>query len=248
MLFFCFSSLDRHSIVEAILYHVTNYQIPVWYDRQKMLLGNDRNYMNFVDGIEKNRYALIILSRNTLNSVCACEEIKLIHERFLNNDMYVFPIFYNMKSSELPANMKWMTKLVYKELTDKDSSLGACNHIICKILKDELENYRITSIKEYSTYFKSKSAYIYLNQLVESYCKTDNMNYNAKISLLYAACLYIMNRFNIKDAPAYYTAGVYRFFAQTQLNLNINLREIAILETLFLLLINVAVFGYFIQN
>ena len=78
MLFFCFSSKDRHSIVESILFHLTNYGLPVWYDRHKMLLGDERDNKNFDEGVKACNYSIIILSANTIASECANEEIDLI--------------------------------------------------------------------------------------------------------------------------------------------------------------------------
>ena len=79
MLFFCFSSKDRHSIVESILFHLTNYGLPVWYDRHKMLLGDERDNKNFDEGVKACNYSIIILSANTIASECANEEIDLIY-------------------------------------------------------------------------------------------------------------------------------------------------------------------------
>ena len=73
MLFFCFSSKDRHSIVESILFHLTNYGLPVWYDRHKMLLGDERDNKNFDEGVKACNYSIIILSANTIASECANE-------------------------------------------------------------------------------------------------------------------------------------------------------------------------------
>ena len=106
MIFFCFSSKDRHTIVESIFYHVTNYAIPVWYDRHKMLMGNDRDYKNFIEGIEKNRYAVVIISHNALESTCAREEIQLIYKKFIEKEMYVFPIFMTL------LYMKYLLNLI----------------------------------------------------------------------------------------------------------------------------------------
>ena len=78
MVFFCFSSKDRQAIVESILYHLDNYCIPVWYDRRTMLMSDQRNYKNFVEGVGSCRYAIIILSPNCVASKCANEEIELI--------------------------------------------------------------------------------------------------------------------------------------------------------------------------
>lgn len=80
MLFFCFSSKDRHSIVESILFHLTNYGLPVWYDRHKMLLGDERDNKNFDEGVKACNYSIIILSANTIASECANEEIDLIYQ------------------------------------------------------------------------------------------------------------------------------------------------------------------------
>lgn len=143
MLFFCFSSKDRHPIVESILFHLTNYGLPVWYDRHKMLLGDERDYKNFDEGVNSCNYAIIILSKNTIKSTCANEEIDLIYEKFKRRQMYVFPLFFNIKASDLPKKYTWMTKLVYKELTIGNDSRSACNHIICRILLDEIQKYKI---------------------------------------------------------------------------------------------------------
>ena len=58
MIFFCFSSKDRITIVEAILFHITNYELPVWYDRYKMLMGDERDYKNFEEGVGGCKYAI----------------------------------------------------------------------------------------------------------------------------------------------------------------------------------------------
>ena len=108
MLFFCFSSKDRHSIVESILFHLTNYGLPVWYDRHKMLLGDERDNKNFDEGVKACNYSIIILSANTIASECANEEIDLIYQRYKQHKMYVFPIFFNIKASQLPEKYCWM--------------------------------------------------------------------------------------------------------------------------------------------
>ena len=90
MLFFCFSSKDRHSIVESILFHLTNYGLPVWYDRHKMLLGDERDNKNFDEGVKACNYSIIILSANTIASECAHEEIDLIYQRYNVCVSYIF--------------------------------------------------------------------------------------------------------------------------------------------------------------
>ncbi len=244
MLFFCFSSKDRHTIVESMLFHISDYAFPIWYDRHKMLMGDDRNYMNFVDGVEYNKYALIILSRNAINSSCAREEIEIIEHRHHKGQMIVFPIFFNIKAPDIPSEFQWMTKLVYKELDDNTSSLSACNHIVCRLLLDELTKYKIKSINDFLHGYKKLPSYDYLIHIIQSYCLVSDDNHNAQVSLLYAACMYLQKFFRLSDIPEFYYRGIDQLFCRTRLNLPIDLRETLIFERLFLLLLNSSISGY----
>ena len=244
MMFFCFSSKDRHRIVESIFYHITNYGLPVWYDRQRIILGDQRDYMNFEDGVGRSKYAVIILSHNAINSICACEEIELIYKKYQNGDMYVFPIFYNLAAIDLPAQFSWMRKLVYKELDTTTDSLSACNHILCKYFLDELNKYRIHSLTEFDIYCDNKPVYDYIKNLINAYVTVSDDNHDAKISLLYSACQYLLSHYSHRETPAFYYQGVERLFNETKLHLPIDLRETIIMERLFLLIFNASIFGY----
>lgn len=243
MVFFCFSSKDRHMIVESIFYHITNYGVPVWYDRKKMLMGDQRDHMNFDEGVGKSNYAVIVLSQNAMSSVCACEEIELIHEKHGKGEMYVFPIFYELKATDIPDAFSWMTKLVYKELDASTDSLSACNHILCKYLLDELSNYRIQSMDDFFRFCQDQPAYTYIREIAQAYGAVNDQNHDAKIALLYAGCQYLRSFYPHKDTPKYYFLGVDRLFTETKLHLPIDLREMLIMERLFLLLFNASIFG-----
>lgn len=247
MVFFCFSSKDRQSIVESILFHLTNYGIPVWYDRHKMLMGDKRNYKNFVEGVGYSKYAIVILSPNSIaNGCCAREEIMLIEEKYKSGDMTVFPIFFNLKATDIPQEFLWMKDLVYKELVISSDSLSTCNHIICKILLDELSKYRIKSVNDFLFCKNGSSSHMYLKSIMYAYTSISDENRDAQISLLYAGYLYIKTHFGIKELPEFYYKGAERLFGETRLHLPIDLRESLIMERIFLLLINTAVFGYII--
>lgn len=246
MIFFCFSSKDRYSIVESIFYHITNYAIPVWYDRHKMLMGDERDYKNFAEGINKCEYAVIILSYNAIASMCAREEIELILEKHKQGQMHIFPIFYKIKAAEIPDEFKWMTKLVYKELDETTDSLSACNHIICRVLLDEVSKYKVQSVNDFLHQYGRNPTYTYLSQLMKSYCSISDDNHDAQIAMLYAGCLYLLSHYNTQVVPEFYYEGVDRLFGETRLHLPIDLRETLILERLFLLLVNSSIFGYIV--
>ncbi len=248
MVFFCFSSKDRQVIVESLLYHLDNYCIPVWYDRRTMLMSDQRNYKNFVEGVGSCRYAVVILSPNSIASKCANEEIELIKEKYEKGDMTVFPIFFNLSAEDIPEKYLWMTKLVYKELTPSIDSVAAAIHIVCKVLLDELDKYPIKTLNEYITTYEKIPLHTYPVIIIQSYLKTYKGNYNARISLLYSICKYIISLYDISNIPLYYYQGIDHLFSQTKLSLPIEKRELLIMERSFLLLINAVMFGVVIQD
>ena len=248
MLFLCFSSKDRHTIVEALLYHLDNYAIPIWYDRREMLMSDLRDYKNFVEGVGQCSYAIIILSPNSIASKCANEEITLIKDKYIKGNMTVFPIFYNISADSVPTDYQWMKKLVYKELTPNIDSVGACNHIVCKILLDELKKYPLRSLEKYIHTYKHVPMHSFIIRLIEAYLKTGKGNYNARISLLFSASTYLISYYNQNNIPQYYYEGIEFLFSQTKLSLPFEQRELLIMERLFLLQLNGSMFRRTIQD
>lgn len=243
MIFFCFSSKDRHAIVEAILFHITKYELPVWYDRQQMLLGDNRNYKNFKEGVDKASYFIIVLSPNSIASICANEEIDLIKNRYNKNHTVVFPLFYNITADNIPKKYSWLKQLVYKEIRKDVDVYSACNHMICKVLHDELSKCKFRSFKQFCDEYKNIPSQHYVIEMLNSYAAIDDGNYNAKIATLYSLYIYIKNTYNITSIPPYYYAGINRLFDDVKLNLETDLREIIILERSLLLLLNSILFG-----
>lgn len=242
-LFFCFSSKDRKFIVESLLYHVDSYGIPVWYDRREMLMGDLRNYKNFIEGVGLCNYATIILSPNSIASKCANEEITIIKEKYQKGQMVVFPIFFNIKANALSNQYIWMTQLVYKELVPDIDSVGACNHIICRMLQDELSKYPIKKLSDYIKSYTGVQMHSFLVGMIKSYLEIDRSNYNARFSFLFAACSYLFTHYNMDKIPIYYYQGIHHLYNHTKLSLPIEDREMLITERSFLLLINAIMFG-----
>lgn len=248
MIFFCFSSKDRHTIVEAILYHIRNYRIPVWYDRDQMLLGDERNHKNFVEGVEYSSYGIIILSPNSIQSYCANEEIDLMYEKYLKGTMHIFPIFFNLSASEVPPKYEWLKKLVYKEITPSIDVRSTCNHIICKFLVDDLSKHESRNFSSLEKRMNKMKCDPYILILLRSYLELDEKNFNSRIALLYAGCSYIECNYDLSKAPAYYTAGFKKLFNETKLSLEVDLRDILMIENLFLLLVGTFIIGNLVKD
>ena len=115
--FICFSAKDRYNIAQPIVYHLKNYGINVWYDRHEMVMGDDRIKRNIEEGAGKCRYAIIILSSNTLDSICATEEIKILELRYYEGEVVIFPVLYELKPCDIPQKFIWIRNLIFKEVT-----------------------------------------------------------------------------------------------------------------------------------
>ena len=66
MIFIGYSSKDRYTIVESMVFHLKNYGFNVWYDFHDMYLSDARFETNFEHGIKDSKYVIFILSSNFL--------------------------------------------------------------------------------------------------------------------------------------------------------------------------------------
>lgn len=235
--FICFSAKDRYNIAQPIVYHLKNYGINVWYDRHEMVMGDDRIKRNIEEGAGKCRYAIIILSSNTLDSICATEEIKILELRYYKGEVVIFPVLYELKPCDIPQKFIWISNLIFKEVTHATGTLEICNHIACKITQDMLEYCKCKSIQDIinSNLLLPKT----VNSLLKQYNKIDNANLNSRVTMLYSIYIIIIESNNArKSSPCELPAKVFeRLFAETLLNLTIDYRELWLLENSMCILI-----------
>ena len=147
-LFISFSAKDRYDIVQPIVYHLKNYGINIWYDRYEMVMGDNRFKKNIDEGAGKCGYALIILSPNTADSLCAAEEIKILESRYDKKEIVIFPVLYELNPRDIPSQFAWVKELIFKEVDRSTGTLEICNHIACKITQNMLQNCNYKSIAE----------------------------------------------------------------------------------------------------
>lgn len=235
-LFISFSAKDRYDIVQPLVYHLKNYGINVWYDRYEMVMGDNRFNKNIVQGAGTCGYAVIILSHNTINSLCATEEIKILESRYYKNDIVIFPVLYEIKPCDIPPQFAWVKEMIFKESNRTSGTLEICNHIACKITHDMLCDCKYKTIEEVINGGAQlpKSA----KKLLHKYTKTDNANLNSKVSLLYAIYVILTeSNYNINKLNEVPTRVFERLFDETLLNLSIDYREIWLLENSLCLLV-----------
>ncbi|WP_310602317.1 toll/interleukin-1 receptor domain-containing protein [Anaerosporobacter sp.] len=237
-LFVCFSAKDRYDIVQPVVYHLKNYGVDIWYDRHEMVMGDNRIKKNIEEGAGRCGYALIILSRNTVDSLCAREEIKILESRYNKREVVIFPVLYELKPCEIPSEFSWISSLIFKETYRSTGTLEICNHIACKITHDILDNCRYRTILEIVD-DNSQLLPNPVNSLLDKYTKVDNANLNSRVALLYATYLTIIESKSLTIDPLCEvpSKAFERLFSETLLNLTIDYRELWLLENSICILI-----------
>ncbi len=235
--FICFAAEDRYDIAEPIVYNLKNYGIEVWYDRQALLLGDNRKEKNLIEGASNCRYAILILSINTENSPCAMEELTIIKDRVLNHGLIVFPILYELAPDKIPIELQWVKDLIFKEIKHNTGTREVCNHISCKITEDLLKvvkNKKIKDIISDELIVLPKNIY----KLLYTYQYIDCENLNARIAILYATYISIAST-KAPSSHSYMISKIFeRLWSETRLNLTIDYRELWLLENSICILIN----------
>lgn len=237
-LFVAFAAEDRYTVAEPIVYHLKNYGVHTWYDRHNLLLGDKRRQKNLEEGAKECSYACIIISENTKFSVCAMEEIEIIKKRYFEGDVTVFPVFYEISPASIPLSLSWTKDLIYKEVNKRSGTREVCNHISCRISENMLMPHHIRNIRDCISWLPSYVPSI--RDILCSYIKADHANVNSKISLLYAAYLVMRNTITFPNsAEVDFACHVFnRLFAETQLNISVDYREIWLLENSMCILAN----------
>lgn len=202
-----------------------------------MVMGDDRFKKNIEEGAGKCGYALIVLSQNTIDSVCATEEINILKSRYYKKEIIVFPVLYELKPCDIPPKFGWISNLIFKEVNRTTGTLEICNHIACKITNDILDNCRYKTIEEIVN--SNLNLPKPIKSLLEKYTKIDNANLNSRVALLYATYIIIVESYNLAiavlcEVP---TKAFERLFTETLLNLTVDYRELWLLENSMCILI-----------
>lgn len=231
MIFLCFSSKDRYTIAESVLYHLKNYGLDTWYDYHTLILGDNKIGENIINGVQKCKYAILIMSPNFFDCECGNMELNVIKLLHQYKQIHVFPILYNIQADELPENYLWIKDIIYNESTSKTPSLPTCNQIVCKILKDQIDLYNFNELKLYS------NSDGFIAQTINTYFEMDERNLNSKITLLYCIYTYIKeNSFNKLEQSC--SKILEHLFKYTKLNLEVSFKEMLIAEYAITIMIN----------
>lgn len=232
-IFICFAAEDRYDIVEPIVYHLKNYGVDIWYDRYALLLGDNRIVKNFDEGVSKCKYVVAILSKHTVDSACAMEELSIIETRYYRGEVTVFPILFELAPNDIPHKLQWVTNIIFKEVDRNSGTREICNHIVCKIttdIKAECSFQSIDDIIRISPSVLPPATY----ELIKKYQDIDSANLNSRITMLYAAYLTFINSnqfLPVCNIAVEMISKIFnRLFSETRLSLAVDYRELWLLE------------------
>ena len=236
MIFLGYSSKDRYTVVESMIFHLKNNGFHVWYDFHDMFLGDDRYAINFEFGIKNSKYVIFIISENLFSSKCAVEELDFAHDLYEQNEIVLFPILFNFTAENLPSQYQWVRKIIHNEVTDKTGTLYVVNQILERILRDQVVDEGLYDFDIIGTKLSEKHKY--LCELIRTLHDIDLDNYNARLGILYSMYIYLQIKRSEKEKRQYCNKLINRIFSMTKLNIQIDHLTYALFQTACLILLN----------
>ena len=236
MIFIGYSSEDRYTVVESLVFHLKNYGFDVWYDFYDMFLGDNRYEENFEKGISGSQYVIFVISKNFFTSNCAKEELDYAQLLYEKGEIIMFPLLYHMSANELPKEYNWIKKIIYNEIEDHSGTLFVANQIIERMLHDEVVKSKYRSLSECVNYLRNSDKE-YMYSLLDAYLHIDIQNYSTRIALLYSAYLYIKSKCLVND-NSFTCKIVQRIYIFTGLNITLDHLSLSILSLAMLLILN----------
>lgn len=210
MIFIGYSSKDRYSIVEPILFHLKHFGLNVWYDFHDMFLGDDRHQTNFIEGIGSSSYIIFIISPHFFESTCAMEELAFAKSLIQEGHATLFPIFYNFTPDRLPKQLEWINNIIYNEVKSDSGTRYVAYQIAERIFYDETKIFTYRSLTDFAEEDSFHDEYV--NQLIKSWASVDERSYGVRIGILYSLYRYL------PPMKTKYNNAVQYIFSLLQLN------------------------------
>lgn len=231
MIFLCFSSQERYTIVKSCLYHLKNYGYDTWYDYHELILGDKKKEKNFVNAIQFCDYFIIIYSSNLLKSPCAIAEEAFIYAEANKRSITIFPLLYNIKFDELPIEIKnKVENLIYNEVNDETGCIAPVNQMVVKMLLDEMGYSEFDFTPHITFSMAEQLTDKYLKAILSEYIVLSRDNFNARICMLYCIYKYIKETIVSVNIPEHYCRTIEYLSHYTKLNIPYNHKEIIIVE------------------
>lgn len=232
-IFLCFSGDERQKYAESINYHLKNWGINVWYDYEKIFLGDLGDFVNIEDGVYKSNIFIIFISESLLKSKGAILELehikKMIDKKII---LHIIPIFCDITVSSLPNELKWINDYIYGEiiLNNTSGTYDLAIDIYCKLLK-------ILCKKENIDLLANTTNDSYLKKLKSIYMNLDSCNISNKITILYTMIIYNKIINNHCNKYSYLINSADRIYTKSILNIAYNTKELICFELLTSLLL-----------
>lgn len=233
--FFCFSGKDRLVYAQSLNFHLKNLGIEVWYDYEKMYLGDYGDYVNIEEGLEQSKIFLLFISENLFQSIGAMLELDTIKNKInQSQEIIIIPILCGITGKQIPKKYNWINNYIYGEmiLNISTGTYDLSIDILKLLLKEKLKSVTTQGLL---TLDNIRTGNIYIDKLLNSYNEIDKNCIPVRITMLYTLISYYLEIFDIQDTISNYSSNF--IFNKVKLNIQPTLKEITCMEFILLLLI-----------
>ena len=191
--FFCFSGKDRLVYAQSLNFHLKNLGIEVWYDYEKLYLGDDGDYVNIEEGVEQSKIFLLFISTQLFQSTGAMLELDTIKAKI---DKYqgivIIPILCEITSSQIPKKYNWISKYIYGEMK-LDISSGTYDlsiDILKRLLYEQLKSVEIKNLLTLENITTDKFINIIIDKYNYMYAQADSDVRKIVLALELQCCIH----------------------------------------------------------
>ena len=232
MFFICFSHEERYIIAQSLSYHLKNFGFEVWYDYDKLFIGDIGDKLNFDEGLFISDYVIIILSSNIFQSPCALSELNQIYDLYTKDKITILPILYKLDFKMIPEKFHWIKNFIYAEIVDLSEIIDIATQIASKYLEDIIRKKNLSL----SCNLNIKTS-PFIEEIIKCYNCIDKNNINSRATILYILNTYLATNYDF-NYPKFCTQSVRYLYQLTNLNISINFKEISLMENSTILLYN----------
>ena len=231
--FFGFSGQDRLKYAQSLNFHLKNFGVDVWYDYEKIFLGDIGDFVNIEEGLNSSKTIILFFSKNLFQSSGALLELDEIKKRIdSKQNLVIIPVFCDNSIPQIPPKYSWLLKYIYGELTESTGTYNLAIDVLKRLLYEKLKPVEYKNLLELSNLNLGD----FINNLIRIYMSIDKNNIHVRITILYIMISYLLEKDSVTDKVAYFTSNF--IFNKIKLNLQISIQELICMESILILLIN----------
>jgi hypothetical protein len=140
-MYLCYTSEKVDAMVSEVCCHMQDWGIPLTNicetGYQEML--RESSYYELYERIEKESYAVIIMTKQLLQDVNALIELEILKRRFQQQKVKVFTFMNTVEELQIPQRFCWLKDTAIMVINGKEDIHRSACRIVSMVLQDEAE-------------------------------------------------------------------------------------------------------------